>query len=62
MEEILNFTEELKLFFTDLGFYLTKKLHFSFLKIEEGKGIFVTSLYKERGKMARKLMSLDQSN
>ena len=56
MEEILNFTEELKLFFTDLGFYLTKKLHFSFLKIEEGKGIFVTSLYKERGKMARKLI------
>jgi LysM repeat protein len=56
MEEILNFTEELKLFFSDLGFYLTKKLHFSFLRFEEGKGAFVTTLYKQRGKMARKLI------
>ncbi|MEK7168680.1 MAG: M23 family metallopeptidase [Patescibacteria group bacterium] len=56
MEEILNFTEELKLFFRDLGFYLTKKLHLSFLRFEEGKGAFVTALYKQRGKYARKLI------
>lgn len=56
MEEILTFTEELKLFFNDLGFYLTKKLHLSFLRFEEGKGAFVTALYKQRGKLARKLI------
>lgn len=56
MEEILVFTEELKQFFTELGYYLTKKLHFSFIRFEEGKGLFVTSLYKQRGKMARKLI------
>ncbi len=56
MEEILAFIEELKLFFTDLGYYLTKKLHFSFLRFEEGKGAFVTSLYKQRGKYAKTLV------
>lgn len=56
MEEILVFTEELKQFFIELGYYLTKKLHFSFIRFEEGKGVFVTSLYKQRGKYARKLI------
>ncbi len=56
MEELLNFTEELKSFLSDLGFYLTKKLHLSFIRFEEGKGAFVSGLYKQRGKMARKLM------
>lgn len=56
MEEILALSEELKQFFTELGFYITKKLHFSFTRFEEGKGSFVTSLYKQRGKSARKLV------
>lgn len=56
MEEILVFTEELKQFFSEFGYYLTKKLHFSFIRFEEGKGIFVTSLYRQRGKSARKLI------
>lgn len=56
MEEILVFFENLKLFLSDLGSYLAKKLHFSFLRFEEGKGAFVTSLYKQRGKMAQKLI------
>lgn len=56
MEDILAFVDELKLFFSELGFYLTKKLHFSFIRFEEGKGVFVTSLYKQRGKYARKLI------
>lgn len=56
MEDILLFLEDLKQFFLELGLYLTKKLHFSFLKLEEGKGVFVTALYKQRGKMARKLI------
>ncbi len=56
MEEILAFGEELKQFFIDLGYYLTKKLHFSFIRFEEGKGAFVTSLYKQRGKYAKTLV------
>lgn len=56
MEEILAFGDELKLFLTDLGYFVTKKLHLSFLRFEEGKGAFVSGLYKQRGKMARKLM------
>ena len=56
MEEILAFIEEIKFFFADLGFYVAKKLHFSFLRFEEGKGAFVSSLYKQRGKYAKTLV------
>ncbi len=56
MEDILVVVEDLKLFFTELGYYITKKLHFSFIRFEEGKGAFVSSLYKQRGKSARKLI------
>ena len=56
MEEILVFLDNLKLFFSDLGSFIGKKLHFSFLRFEEGKGAFVTSLYKQRGKLAQRLI------
>jgi len=48
MEEIILFTDELKLFFKELGFFITKKLHLSLLRFEEGKGVFVTALYKTK--------------
>lgn len=56
MEEILDFVNEFKQFLTELGIYITKKLHLSFLKFESGKGVFVSALYKQRGKLARQLM------
>lgn len=56
MEEILKFIEDFKLFLSDLLQYLFKKFHFSFLRFEEGKGVFVTALYKQRGKLSRKLI------
>lgn len=56
MEEILELVSEFQLFLKDLGYYLTKKLHFSFLRFEEGKSVFVTSLYKQRGKYAKTLI------
>lgn len=56
MEEILVLADEFKQFLTDFGYYLTKKFHFSFLRFEEGKGAFVTSLYKQRGKYAKTLI------
>ncbi len=56
MEEILNFVSEFKLFLTELGIFITKKLHLSFVRFEEGKGVFVSALYKQRGRKARQLI------
>ena len=53
---ILSFFSDFKLFFRELTVYIIKNLHLSFLRFEEGKGIFVTALYRQRGKMARRLM------
>lgn len=36
--------------------YILKKLHLSFVRFEKGKGAFVTALYKQRGKLARRFM------
>jgi murein DD-endopeptidase MepM/ murein hydrolase activator NlpD len=55
-EQLQLLAEDLKLFFKELVAYLIKNLHLSFLKIEEGKGVFVTALYRQRGRMARRLV------
>jgi murein DD-endopeptidase MepM/ murein hydrolase activator NlpD len=47
---------ELKTFFSELGHYLYKNLHLSFIKFEKIKGVFVTILYRQRGKYARRFM------
>ena len=56
MEEILQALDAFKLFFKELGSYLAKNLHLSFLKFEAGKGIFVAALYRQRGKLSRRLV------
>lgn len=56
MEEIIILFEDVKQFLTEFGYYLTKKLHFSFLRLEESKSSFVTSLYKQRGKYTKTLI------
>lgn len=55
MGEILDFLEELKLFFRELWSFTFKSLHLGFIKFEGKKSAFVTALYKQRGKMARRL-------
>jgi len=55
-EKFLDFLTEIKTFFAEFSSYLIKNLHLSFLRFEEGKGIFVTALYRQRGKYARRLM------
>lgn len=55
-QKIFNFAEEIKTFFRELTIYIIKNLHLSFLRFEEGKGVFVTALYRQRGKLARRLM------
>jgi len=56
MDDILKALDEFKLFFKELGGYLVKNLHLSFLKFEAGKGVFVTALYRQRGKLSRRLV------
>jgi len=55
-EKFLAFFAEVKLFFSELTNYLIKNFHLSFLRFEEGKGVFVTALYRQRGRYARRLM------
>ena len=49
-------TFELRIFFIELGRYLYQSLHLSFIKFEKVKGVFVTILYRQRGKYARRFM------
>jgi murein DD-endopeptidase MepM/ murein hydrolase activator NlpD len=55
-QQLQDLWEEIKNFSGELSKFLIKKLHLSFLKMEEGKGVFVNALYKQRGKMARRLI------
>lgn len=54
--KISEFASEVKLFFNELTGYLIRKLHLSFIRFELGKSIFVTALYRQRGKLARRLI------
>ena len=55
-QKILDFWDDLKLFLTELVGFVTKRLHFSFLRFEAGKGVFVSALYRQRGKLARRFI------
>jgi len=56
LEKILEFGSDLKVFSTELFRFVIRALHFQFIKFEEQKGFFVTSLYRQRGKMAGRLV------
>ena len=45
--------KDVRLFAFELSQYIIKHLHLSFIKFESGKGAFVSTLYKRRGKHAR---------
>lgn len=51
----LDLWDDIKTFFLELGNFILKSLHISFLRFEEKKGVFVTALYRERGKRSRQL-------
>ncbi len=51
----LDLWEDIKIFLFELGKFIFKNLHLSFLKFEAGKGVFVTALYRQRGKLSRRL-------
>ena len=55
LQMFLDLGKDIKTFFLELGNFVLKSLHISFLRFEERKGIFVTALYRERGKKSRQL-------
>jgi murein DD-endopeptidase MepM/ murein hydrolase activator NlpD len=55
-ERVANLLADIKLFSLELFSFLIKNLRFSFLRFEEGKGVFVSALYRQRGKLARRLI------
>lgn len=54
-ENLLELWEDIKNFFFELTKFILKSLHLSFLKVEERKGIVVSALYRQRGKLSQKL-------
>jgi murein DD-endopeptidase MepM/ murein hydrolase activator NlpD len=55
-QELQNIGNDIKRFTFELTNYILRNLHISFIRMEERKGIFVTALYKQRGKLSRRLM------
>lgn len=55
-EQFLALVDDFKEFFREFSKYINKNLHISFLKFENGKSIFAQSLYRQRGKMARRFI------
>lgn len=55
LQIFLDLGDDIKKFFFELTKFIFKSLHISFLRFEERKGVIVTSLYRERGKSARRL-------
>jgi len=56
LSQILAWIAEIKVFARELGNYLYKNLLVSFLKFETGKTVFVSALYRQRGKLSRRLI------
>lgn len=52
---LIEFWEDVKVFFRELANFIFKSLHLSFLRFEEKKGVVVTALYRKRGKLSRTL-------
>lgn len=55
-DSIFVFVGEVKEFFAELTKFIVRALHLQFVRFETRKGNFVTALYRQRGKMARRLV------
>jgi len=55
-DSLLVFYKEFSQFARELSRYILSNLHLSFIKFETGKGLFVTSLYRQRGRYAKRLI------
>lgn len=47
---------DFRFFLAELGIFLFKVFHIQFIRVETRKSAFVSSLYRQRGKLARRLM------
>ncbi len=56
LDTIFEFIEDVRQFSRELTKFVIRVSHFQFIKFEEKKGFFVTSLYRQRGKMAGRLI------
>ncbi len=54
-DNVKEIVRDFKAFFRELFFYISKLLRSQFEVFETHKGVFVGSLYRQRGKMARRL-------
>lgn len=54
-ETLLEIWKDVKTFFSELGRFVVKSLHLSFIKVEEHKGTIVNALYRKRGKLSQRL-------
>ena len=57
----MQILSDLKTFFLELTKFTFKLLHIQFYKFEKGKGVFVESLYKQRGKKSKRLIHFGMS-
>jgi LysM repeat protein len=55
-DKISAFFASFQEFLFEFANFTAKRLHFSFIKFEKGKGAFVSALYKQRGRRARGLV------
>lgn len=55
-QQLQDLGNEIKFFVSELTAYLINNFHLSFLKMEERKGVVVSALYRQRGKLSRRLM------
>ena len=55
LEALIELWNDIKTFFHELTRFIVKGLHLSFLNFEAKKGVFVTALYRKRGKLSRTL-------
>ncbi len=56
MDPLYSLFSDLKEFYIELGRFLIRLFRIHFIQFEEKKGIFVTSLYKQRGRRAQRLI------
>lgn len=55
LERLVTLADDVKLFFKEFGAYFQKTLFVQFLRFEAGKSHFVNALYRQRGRLARRL-------
>lgn len=55
-KDLISLISDIKTFLTELFSFVSNVAHLQFLRFEKGKGIFVVVLYKQRGKMAKRLI------